>query len=45
MASKKIRFLSPLHPVHMRPHEPDTPPPCGRPHTVDMKYTSLSWNG
>ena len=20
-------------------------PPCGRPHTVDMKYTPLSWNG
>jgi len=30
-------------PVHMRPHEPDTPhPPCGRPHAVDVKYTSLS---
>jgi len=21
------------------------PPPCGRPHTVDIKYTPLSWNG
>ena len=20
-------------------------PPCGRPHTVEMKYTPLSWNG
>src|SRR6218665_191312 len=37
---KKITFLTP--PVHMRPHGPDPLPPCGRPHTVDMKYTPLS---
>ena len=39
---KKITFLTPLPPDHMRPHGPDPPPPCGRPHTVDMKYTPLS---
>src|SRR6218665_350642 len=38
---KKIRFLISLPPVHMRPHGPDPPPPCGRPHAVDMKYRSL----
>ena len=36
---EKIGFLTPL-PVHM-----SQTPPCGRPHAVDMKYTSLSWNG
>jgi len=33
---EKIGFLTPL-PVHM-----SQTPPCGRPHAVDMKYTSLS---
>src|SRR6218665_1621961 len=36
---KKITFLNPPPPVHMRPHGPDPLPPCGHPHTVDMKYT------
>jgi len=27
--------------VHM---SRNPPPPCGCPHAVDMKYTSLSWN-
>ena len=40
---QKITFLT--SPVHMHPHGPDPLPPCGRPHTVDMKYTPLSWNG
>src|SRR6218665_925931 len=40
-STKKSRFLPPP-PVHMRPHGPDPLPPCGRPHTVDMKYTPLS---
>jgi len=39
MTSTKIRFLTP-HPVRVRSHELD-PSPCGRPHAVDMKYTSL----
>src|SRR6218665_3780625 len=43
MMSKKITFLTPS--VHMHPHGPNPPPPCGRPHAVDMKYTPLSWNG
>ena len=39
---QKITFLTP--PVHMRPHGPDpSPPPYGRPHTVDMKYSPLKW--
>src|SRR6218665_1152730 len=38
----KIRFLTPLPSVHIRPHGPDHLPPCGRLHTVDMKYTPLS---
>jgi len=42
MKFKKIRFGPPLD-VHVRPLEPD-PSPCGRPHAVDMNYTSLSWN-
>ena len=37
---KKSRFWLPLLPVHM-----GRTPPCERPHTVDMKYTPLSWNG
>src|SRR6218665_505857 len=38
---QKISFLNflPLSTcVHMRLHEPDPPPLCGRPHSVDMKY-------
>jgi len=41
---KKIGFLIPLPTVHLRPHEPDPPPPCGHPHAIDLKYTSLSRN-
>src|SRR6218665_2216887 len=33
-STKKSRFCPPLPSVHMRPHGPDPPPPCGRPHTV-----------
>jgi len=32
---KKNQVFDP--PAHMRPHEPDPLPPCGRPHAVDMK--------
>jgi len=39
---KKSDFWPPSSPC---PHEPDPTPLCGRPHVVDMKYTSLSWNG
>ena len=38
--TKQSGFWPPSPPVHMRPHGPD-PPPCGRPHAVDMKYTAL----
>src|SRR6218665_101244 len=37
---KKIRFLTPLLPLSTWAGPPS--PPCGRPHTVDMKYTPLS---
>ena len=40
MTSTKKSGFWPLSP---RPHGPD--PPCGRPHSVDMKYTLLSWSG
>jgi len=41
-STKKNWVFDPPPPVHMSPHGPDTPPPCGRPHAVDMKYTPLS---
>ena len=41
----KGRYINVLLLLYMRPHEPDPPSPCGRPHAVDMKYTSLSWKG
>ena len=45
MTSKKNQIFtpSPLSTcVHM---SQTTSPSCGRPHAVDMKYTSLFWNG
>src|SRR6218665_2905613 len=48
---KKIAFSTPLPlcphpPTPPRPPSPSVhmggPPPCGRPHTVNMKYTPLS---
>ena len=39
-STKKSRFRPPSPSVHM-----GRTPPCGRPHTVNMKYTPLSWNG
>ena len=41
---KKIGVLTHPSPVNMRPREPDPPPHCGRPHAVDLQYTSLSRN-
>jgi len=40
---KKIGFLTPC--PHASTWARPPPPPCGRPHPVDMIYTSLSWNG
>jgi len=31
-------------PQSTRVHMILIPPPCGRPHAINMKYTSLSWN-
>ena len=45
MTSTKNHVFDPL-PLSTCVHMGWTlPPPCGRPHTVDMKYTPLSWNG
>src|SRR6218665_2871484 len=41
MTSTKNHVFDTSSPVHMRSHGPDPPPPCGRPHTVDTKYTPL----
>ena len=38
---KKTRFSTPPS-VHVSTIMSRTPPPCGRPHAVDMKYTWLS---
>jgi len=40
---KKSRFWPPC--PHASTWAGHPLPPCGRPHTVDMKYTPLSWNG
>src|SRR6218665_428825 len=39
MTSIKNHIFDPPPPC---PHGPEPLPPCGRPHTVDMKYTPLS---
>src|SRR6218665_467168 len=38
VTSTKIRFLTPI-PLSTCVHMGRTPPPCGRPHSIDMKYT------
>ena len=38
----QMRLPGPLTPVHMSRTPSHS---CGRPHAVDMKYTSLGWNG
>jgi len=44
-ASTRNRVFDKPPRVHMRPHGPEPPPPCGRKHVVDMKDISLFWNG
>jgi len=42
MTSTKNHVFDPLPCPHASTWA-GPPPPCGRPHTVDMKYTPLSW--